>query len=127
VRHDAVDAAVILDRARADAGGAVRPRRRDAGVGLGVDDLFAGVVGPGHLDWNVADWPERVAEVGPNVGRHEEQRDDRGEERGQLHCVDTWCVPAHKGDTRAIWRIVFERPLGAVHTHTQQTPEEEDG
>ena len=34
---------------------------------------------------SVTDWPGLVAGVGHHVGRHEEQQDDRGEERGQLH------------------------------------------
>jgi hypothetical protein len=76
-------------------GGRTRRRRRRQhrrGGGLQVDVVVAaGVGGPGHLNWNVAGWPERL-----HVSRHEEQRDDRGEERGQLHCVDS--VSAHMDD-----------------------------
>ena len=68
-----------------------------------MDVVEVGVDGPGHLDRIVgADGLGQVAGlvlvavVGLHVSRHEEQRDDRGEEHGQLHRVDS--VSAHEGD-----------------------------
>ena len=54
-----------------------------AGLGL-VARVNVVAVAVGKL----AGWPELVAGVGLHVGRYEEQRDDRDEVHGQLHCVD---------------------------------------